>query len=122
MRDMSKLRFDALAAYCRSPGITVLAEEMWWLEFVAELLRGVLLLDADDEFSVVLLARDLDERYRWSATTGYFASPDDAFEAAGERRRRCCRRTWKSLNVLAVQDSRQPIRVALWTQSNALCS
>jgi hypothetical protein len=85
MHDISKLRFDALAAYCRSPEITLLAEEMRWLEFAGERLLGVLLLDTDDEFSVVLLARDLDERFRWLATTGYFASADDALVAAGEK-------------------------------------
>lgn len=85
MRDISKLRFDALAAYCRSPQMAMFAEELRWLEFADEQILGVLLFDTDGQFSVLLLARDLNERYRWVSTAGFFDSAEEALAEANLR-------------------------------------
>ena len=75
MNDISRKRFDALAAYARHPLASIVATELRWLEFAGERVLAALLQDADADFSAVILARDLNERYRWVDMTGYFASP-----------------------------------------------
>lgn len=82
MNDISKIRFDALASYCRHPAASLLAREIRWLEAAAEQVLVTLILDTDGEFSGILLAQDLKERYRWIGMTEYFASPDEALDAA----------------------------------------
>jgi hypothetical protein len=64
-----------------------LAKEVRWLEAADErlLVTLILILDTDGEFSGVLLARDLQERYRWVDMTDYFMSPDEALAAAGQK-------------------------------------
>jgi hypothetical protein len=78
MNDIPKVRFDALASYCRSPAVALFATELRWLAFADERILATLLFDTDDKFSAVILARDLKERFRWISMTGYFDSPEDA--------------------------------------------
>lgn len=78
MIEISKVRFDALASYCRHPAVSLVAKELRWLATSDERILATLLLDTDDQFSAVILARDLMERYRWISMTGYFDAPDDA--------------------------------------------
>jgi hypothetical protein len=85
MNDISKARFDALASYCRDPLAAVLATELRWLEFAKERVLATLLLDTDGEFSVIILARDLKEQYRWIAVTDYFATAEEALAAAEQK-------------------------------------
>src|SRR5207248_9451431 len=43
------------------------------------------LLDTEGEFSVIILARDLKERYRWIAMTDYFATAEEGLAAAEQK-------------------------------------
>jgi hypothetical protein len=85
MNDISKVRFDALASYARDPVAPMVSTELRWLEFGDERVVAALLLDTDGEFSAVILARDLKERFRWVDMTAFFSSPDEALRALEQR-------------------------------------
>jgi hypothetical protein len=78
MKLISKVRFDALGSYCRDPPASVLAIELAWLATADERVLATLMVDTDGEFSAVVLAPDVKERYRWVAGTGYFSTPEEA--------------------------------------------
>jgi hypothetical protein len=81
MRAISKQRFDALSAYCRDPRADLLMHQLAWYEDADESVLGVLVVDTDGEFSGIVLARDLLERFRGAGSTGFFATPDGAVGA-----------------------------------------
>jgi len=85
MKDISKVRFDALAAYARDPHVSLLAVELRWLEFADERVLATLILDFEGEFSGVIMARDMKERYRWINMTDYFRSPEEALVAMEQK-------------------------------------
>lgn len=85
MKDISKVRFDALAAYARSPEVSLVARELRWLEFADERVLATLIVDFDGEFSGIIMARDMRERYRWINMTTYSQSPAEALVATEER-------------------------------------
>jgi hypothetical protein len=78
MNEISKVRFDALASYCRGPALVFVARELRWFATPDDSILATLLLDTDGKFSAVILARDLNERYRWISMTDYFDRPDDS--------------------------------------------
>ncbi|WP_081682377.1 hypothetical protein [Pseudacidovorax intermedius] len=83
MRDIKKVRFEALAAYCRQPEALFAAEELRWLEAYDEEILIVVIRDVTDgDYSAVLLAKDLKERYRWVEMTKFFETADQALAAA----------------------------------------
>ncbi|RQS48583.1 hypothetical protein DIE00_11395 [Burkholderia sp. Bp8989] len=85
MQDITKVRFEALAAYCRQPSALILGEEVRWLQAHGEAVLVVVIRDvADGDYSAMLLARDLKERYRWVEMTAFFGSIEDALGAAPE--------------------------------------
>lgn len=84
LRDIPQVRFEALASYARHPAASLLAREVRWLADDLEQVLVVILLDTDDEYSAVLMARDLRERYRWIASTDYFGTADEAARAAAQ--------------------------------------
>ncbi len=82
MKDISKVRFEALAGYCRMPQTLFYAEEIQWLQSRNEDVLIIVIRDrADDDFSAILLARDLRLRYRWIDMTTFFESPAAALAA-----------------------------------------
>jgi hypothetical protein len=81
LKDITRERFNALAAYARSPQVALVAEELRWLEFEDERVLATLIVDFDGEFSGIIMARDMTERYRWINQTGYFQSPEEALVA-----------------------------------------
>lgn len=86
MQDIQRTRFEALAAYCRQPDALLFAEEVRWLQAYGEAILVVVIRDiSDGDFSAMLLARDLKERYRWVEMTGFFATMEEALVAAPER-------------------------------------
>lgn len=86
MEAISKVRFEALAGYCRSPETIFFAEEVQWLQARNEDVLVVVIRDrTDNDFSAILLARDLKLRYRWIDMTEFFESPDAALTAASQR-------------------------------------
>jgi hypothetical protein len=78
LKEISKLRFDALASYARSPWIVFLARELRWFEFANERLLATAVIDSDNQYSGVFMAKDPQERYRWVGQTDYVGSLDEA--------------------------------------------
>lgn len=86
MDDISRVRFDALAGYCRQPRALVDAEEVRWLQAANEAMLVVVIRDrTDGDFSAMVLARDFKERYRWVEMTDFLPTVEDALKAAPER-------------------------------------
>lgn len=77
MRKIPKARFDALAAFAREAGFESFVDELAWFASEDEKVIAVAIRDTDGEFSGQLLARDLNERYRWVAATGYHTQIND---------------------------------------------
>jgi hypothetical protein len=85
MQDIKRVRFEALAAYCRQPGALIAAEEVRWLkEYDEEVLLVVIRDVTDGDFSAMVLARDIKERYRWVGMTSSFETVEAALAAAPE--------------------------------------
>ena len=83
MQKISKVRFEALGAYCRKPEAQLFAEEVGWFQERDEQLLITLIRDrSDDDFSSILLSRDIKKRYRWVGMTAFFSSSDEALKAA----------------------------------------
>jgi hypothetical protein len=55
-----------------------MAKEIAWFEANNGRVLATLIVDTDDEFSAMILARDELERFRWIGATGYFDSPEAA--------------------------------------------
>src|SRR5579883_568133 len=65
MRRISKLRFDSLAGYSRSPTMPLVAEELDWFEEAGEKVLGVLVRDLpDNDYACYVLGRDAKLRFR----------------------------------------------------------
>src|SRR5579862_6418040 len=65
MRRISKLRFDSLAGYSRSPTMPLVAEELDWFEEADEKVLGVLVRDLpDNDYACYVLGRDARLRFR----------------------------------------------------------
>jgi hypothetical protein len=52
--------------------------ELAWFEAGDERVLATLIVDTDGEFSGIILARDLLERFRWVGATNYFDTPEQA--------------------------------------------
>jgi hypothetical protein len=79
MRAISRARWDALAVYCRDPRAMAFVRELAWFEAADERVLATLIVDTDGEFSGIILARDLRERFRAvGTTTGCFDTPEQA--------------------------------------------
>lgn len=78
MRPILLARWNALAAFCRMPMAAAISQEIAWFAAGDERVIATLILDTDEEFSGIILARDLVERFRFVGITGYFATPEEA--------------------------------------------
>lgn len=85
MRTISRARFDALAAYCRSPMANYMLQELAWFEDADGKIIATIVVDTDDEYGAMVLARDLDERFRSIDATAFFKTPEQAFAALHQR-------------------------------------
>jgi hypothetical protein len=56
-------------------------QQLAWYEAADESVLGVLVVDTDGEFSGIVLARDLMERFRWVNATDFFDTPEQAVHA-----------------------------------------
>ncbi|ARH17971.1 hypothetical protein ABMZ67_31415 [Pseudomonas aeruginosa] len=75
MRPISNQRFNAFAAYCRSPQALAIAEEILWFEADDSRIVATIIRDRpDSEFAGIILGRDERERYRWINATEFFKS------------------------------------------------
>jgi hypothetical protein len=83
MNEIKRVRFEALAAYCRLPGALYAADEVRWFEAHDEQILIVVIHDhTDGDYSAMLFARDLKERYRWIEMTAFFSTAEEALAAA----------------------------------------
>lgn len=79
MREINRVRFDALAGYCRDPMARLTSEEVAWFEEGGERVLGALIRDvADGDFSGVVLGRDEKDRFRWIGGTGFSQTQSEA--------------------------------------------
>jgi hypothetical protein len=79
MRPISRLRFDALAAYARDPRANLLSEELGYFEHADERVLGILIRDrTDDDYAGMVLARDELHQYRWIKGTDFQPTPRHA--------------------------------------------
>ncbi len=82
MHDISRVRFEALGAYCRQPQALLHGEEVRWLESHEETLLIVVIRDREDnDYAAMLFGRDVKERYRWLQMTSFFQTIDAALAA-----------------------------------------
>ncbi|WP_258001060.1 hypothetical protein [Janthinobacterium sp. ROICE36] len=83
MKPISKLRFEALASYCRKPETLLHADELEWHQAYDETILIVVVKDYNDgDYSALLLTKDLMERYRWVGITAFYDSPAETLENA----------------------------------------
>lgn len=86
VQDISRVRFEALAAYCRRPETILFSQELRWFQAYEEKILIVLIRDLfDNDFSAFFLAQDMKGRYRLVSMTDFFESPDEALSAAEEK-------------------------------------
>ena len=79
MNPISKLRFDALAGYSRSPQLPLYARELGWFEDGNEKVLGVVSLDLpDNDYLYTVLGRDKNGRFRAVDVQINLPSEDDA--------------------------------------------
>lgn len=72
LKPISRLRFDALAAYARHPRTILTAEELDYFEHANERVLGILIRDrVDNDFAGIVLARDELLQYRWTNMTDF---------------------------------------------------
>src|SRR2546429_800326 len=81
MRRLSKLRFDALAGYSRSPRLPLSAQELAWYDEADEKLLGVVSVDLQGrDYVYTVLARDARNRFRFVDVVTNIVSQDEAEE------------------------------------------
>lgn len=72
MRPISKIRFEALAAYARQPLALAMAEEVGWFEHGGERVLATLIRDkTDNDFGAIIMGRDRKGRFRCVHATGF---------------------------------------------------
>ena len=75
MKPISLIRFNALAGYCRKPGILQIGEELKWFEHGGERVLATLVRDrTDDDFAGMIFRRDQKNRFRWVGSTKFHES------------------------------------------------
>ncbi|HXJ18950.1 MAG TPA: glycosaminoglycan attachment protein [Polyangia bacterium] len=82
MKRISRIRFEAFVAYTRHPVSVEFGEEVAWYSDDQERFLGVIVRDlTDDDFGPIVLARDVDGRFRGVDLESSFAT-----QAAAKRR------------------------------------
>ncbi len=85
MLEISRVRFEALAAYCRQPGALIAAREVRWLQMHDEAVLIVVIRDVTDgDYSAMLLVKDLKDRFRWVHMTAFFETIEAALAEVPE--------------------------------------
>lgn len=79
MKPIKMQRFEALVGYSRLPHAIAMSKEIEWYASADETLLATILLDYSDcDFTVIILGRDSDLRYRCIDTKVSLDTPDDA--------------------------------------------
>ncbi|MDN2709841.1 hypothetical protein O0880_10480 [Janthinobacterium sp. SUN118] len=86
IKPIGKLRFDALASYCRSPETALFSDEIEWHQTLEENILIVVIKDrTDSDFLAILLCRDLKERYRFIHMTAFYESAAETLENVSKK-------------------------------------
>ena len=81
MKQISLLRFNALAGYARHPNSRIMAEEMEWFEHESGSVVGTVIRDrTDDDFSGIVMAQDHKLRFRAVNYPEFYPTFDEAIE------------------------------------------
>ncbi|MDO9455234.1 hypothetical protein [Nocardioides sp.] len=75
---ISKLRFDVMASYARSPLMRSMGFEVEWFQVETTPVIASLIYDTDGLYSASVLAPDLVDRYRGVRHTDFHTTPQDA--------------------------------------------
>jgi hypothetical protein len=79
MKAISKVRFDALAGYSRTPWLCLFVEEYGWFEDGNEKVLGVLAFDlSDEDYDYFVLGRDTKRRFRTVAVECSIETAEEA--------------------------------------------
>lgn len=69
---ISRSRFNALATYARNPQVKYHSNELEWFRTIDGKVLGTLLLDTiDNDYAGIILARDLNKKYRFIDITKF---------------------------------------------------
>ena len=81
LKPIGKLRFDALAGYCRRPETSLFSEEVEWYQTHDEIILIVVIKDfTDGDYAAIILGRDLKERYRFVRMTEFYDTQKEILE------------------------------------------
>lgn len=73
IQEIKESRFNALAAYARSPNVKLISKEVSWYQTDDLLIVASIILDyTDDDFAGNIMVRDEAERYRNVTLSGFF--------------------------------------------------
>lgn len=78
MHEISNARFNIPAGYARKPGADMFGRELAWFESSSGRVLALLMIDTDLEYSGILFAHDLAERFRWVGQTGVYSTVAEA--------------------------------------------
>ena len=85
MKEISELRFNAIAGYARHPRAVLTGEELAYYEAEDGSILGLLIRDrTDGDFAGMAFGRDAKLRFRWTSMTNFLESPELAHDALAE--------------------------------------
>lgn len=85
LKEISEIRFNAIAGYARHPRAALTGEELAYYETEDGSILGLLIRDrADGDFAGMAFGRDAKLRFRWTSMTNFLESPELAHDALAE--------------------------------------
>lgn len=82
MKEISEVRFNAIAGYARQPMARITGEELAYFEGDGGTIMGLLLRDrTDNDFAGMAFGRDKKLRFRWTSMTDFLETPAEAVAA-----------------------------------------
>lgn len=86
LKEVSAVRFNAIAGYARQPMSQVIGEEVSYFQNDDGSLMGMIIRDrADNDFSGILFGQDKKLRFRWTGMTEFLPSVTDAVLALEQK-------------------------------------
>lgn len=85
MKDISRIKFNALAGYARRPKAVLIGDELAYYEAGDGKILGLIVRDrSDGDFAGMAFGRDAKLRFRWTSMTDFLGSPGPARDALAE--------------------------------------
>jgi hypothetical protein len=82
MKEISEVRFNAIAGYARQPMARITGEELAYFEGDECTIMGLLIRDrSDNDFAGMAFGRDKKLRFRWTSMTDFLETPAEAVAA-----------------------------------------